>query len=376
MKQFILLLLIFIPFTSSAQQQLLIRAKSKNAHIVEGNDERSGWTLSPDTKPDIYTISKSPKGKRVKFYTDIDSITVKLKPGQKFDFIVLLNDKDSCFTRLESLPIKNFEKLKPEIHDTIPFELTAFNNIKLKVILDQKDTLDLKFDSGTTDFLLTNDEIKSNPLLKDLDNHSFQLGNMKWEKQSIIPVELSGQGTVGRFGWNLFDGKIVEIDYDKNLFIIHSRLDKKLKQYEKFEMEYIQGLFYIQGALEIKNITYKNRFLFDNGYQRTIMLDEQLMKEQNFPKDSLTIIKKVIMRNGQGKEFPVLTVNNEKLNLGKFTLKNIPVQLLTTSNPARVKTHILGNEVLKRYNTILDFQKNIVYLVPNSLYDLGYTEQN
>ena len=78
------------------------------------------------------------------------------------------------------------------------------------------------------------------------------------------------------------------------------------------------------------------------------------------------------MKNGQGKEIPVITVNNEKLNLGMETLLDIPVQLLATGNPARFKTHILGNEVLKRFNTILDFQHNVVYLKANTLFNLPY----
>ncbi len=98
-----------------------------------------------------------------------------------------------------------------------------------------------------------------------------------------------------------------------------------------------------------------------------------LMNEQDYPKD-LPVIKKVIMKNGQGKEIPVITVNNERFNIGKHVLLNIPVQLMATGNPARFKTHILGNEVLKRFNTILDFQNNFVYLKHNTLFNLVYTD--
>lgn len=237
------------------------------------------------------------------------------------------------------------------------------------------DTLDLKFDSGTTGLLLTNDAIRNKTHLSSDEkaDNTLQIGNLTWDSLRVYPVELSGQGTDGRFGWDLFDGKIVEIDYDKNLFIVHSRLSAISRQYSKFDIEYTHTLFCIQGELQVKNEKFKSRFLFDNGYQRTIMLDTSIMNEQHYPKD-LEIIKKVIMKNGQGKEIPVITVNNERLNLGKQKLLNIPVQLLTTGNPARFKTHILGNEVLKRFNTILDFQNNYVYLKPNSLLDQPYKD--
>jgi len=376
MKILIIVPVLFITYFSFAQNKvLIIKANSKRAFIIEGENDRHNWNLSPETKLDIYTITKIVKPKWIKFYTDIDSIKVKIKPNENFDFIVLLNNKDSCHTRIESLPVKNYSHQKPVTHDTIPFILTEFNNVKIKAILNKTDTLNLMFDSGTTGLLLTNDAIKNKTHLANntSTSNTLQIGNLAWYRLPVYPVELSGQGTDGRFGWDLFDGKIVEIDYDKSIFIVHTKPPETGKAYSKFNMEYMHTLFCIQADLQIKNKKYKNRFLFDNGYQRTIMLDTLLMNEQDYPRD-LEVIKKVIMKNGQGKEIPVITVNNERLNLGKQELFNIPVQLMSGANPARFKTHILGNEVLKRFNTILDFQNNFVYLKPNSLMDLPYKD--
>lgn len=377
MKKILICCIFFYSVKTYSQNVLpVIKASSKTAYIFEGDNGKIGWSLSPQTRPDIYEISKSPKAKYLKFRTDIDSLEIKLKPGQHFDFVVLLNGKDSCFTSIRSAAIKDFSKTKPAIHDTIPFVLSMFNNIIVKAILNGKDTLDLKFDSGTTGFLLTNEALKMKVRSANIENsvNSFKIGNSIWNDQQIIPVVLSGQGTDGRFGWDLFDGKLVEIDYNKNRFIIHSTLQKVSKDYEKLPIEYINGLFCINAQQEVQNKKYKNRFLFDNGYQRTIMLDTTLLSEQNFPKD-IKVIKKVVMKNGQGKEVPVITVNNEKLHIGKTTLHDIPAQIMTSINPAGFKTHILGNEVLKRFNTILDFQKNCVYLKPNNLLNVYYTDE-
>jgi hypothetical protein len=376
MKFSILFTLLFITSFSFAQKNLpVIKATSKTAFIIEGENDRYNWHVSPKTNPDVHTITKIVNPEWVKFYTDIDSIKVKLKPGERFDFIVLLNNKDSCYTRIESLPVKNYSTQEPATHDTIQFVLTEFNNIKVKAILNNSDTLDLKFDSGTTGLLLTTDAIKNKTHLSNTttSSNTLKIGKLTWDSLEVYPVELSGQGTDGRFGWDLFDGKVIEIDYDKNYFIVHSKPPAISKEYSKFDIEYTNTLFCIQGELQMKNKKYRCRFLFDNGYQRTIMLDTSLMHAQNYPKD-LEVIKRVIMKNGQGKEIPVITVNNEKLILGKEELLNIPVQLMTTSNPARFTTHILGNEVLKRFNTILDFQNNFVYLRLNSLVDLPYKD--
>lgn len=81
------------------------------------------------------------------------------------------------------------------------------------------------------------------------------------------------------------------------------------------------------------------------------------------------------MHGTTGNEIPVITANLEALALSKHTLGNVPVQLLTTNKPLRnANVHILGNEILKRFNTFLDFQDNAVYLMPNKLYGDGYVD--
>ncbi len=375
MRFLLLIIILNMPVKGFTQNITVIKAGSRSALIKEGEDLRTNWTLSPELKPDVYLCSKTTGMKYIHFYTDSDSLNISLKAGDVFEFIVLLKEKDSCRTRIECPTLPDFSSIRPEQHDTIPFELTDYNNIKLKVVLDGKDTLNLKFDSGTRDFLLTRETLKDKLHIQNLGGHHFKIGNCTWENQAIYPVELSGHGTEGRFGWNLFDGKLVEIDYEKRIFIIHSRLARIGKGFDKFTIDYVGGLFCIQGDLEVKKKKYRNKFLFDSGYQRTIMLDADLMREQNFPKDSLDVLKKVVMKNGQGEEIPVLTVHLEKLKLAEANLQDIPVQLLSQENPAGFQVHILGNEILKRFNTILDFQTNVVYLKPNKLFNQSYAEQ-
>jgi hypothetical protein len=286
-----------------------------------------------------------------------------------------LNGKDSCYTRIEAPGLKNYTKQLPVSHDTLRFVLTAFNNLKFRAILNRTDTLNLMFDSGTTGLLLTRECMKRkiHSLDVEKDKNILQVGGLTWKDMRVYPVELSGQETDGRFGWDLFDGKVVEIDYDRCLFIVHTGRPEMAGGYSKLKMDYRHNVFCIDAVLQVKNKKYKGRFLFDNGYQRTIMLDTLMMKEQHFPND-LKVIKRVIMKNGQGMDIPVITVNNEKFTIGKESFLNIPVQLMATTNPARFKTHILGNEVLKRFNTVLDFQSNLVYLKPNKLIGLPYVK--
>jgi hypothetical protein len=57
----------------------------------------------PGVKPDIYHVLKPDSENNITFYTDIDSIFFHVLPGKKYNFIVLLNEKDSCFTQISAL---------------------------------------------------------------------------------------------------------------------------------------------------------------------------------------------------------------------------------------------------------------------------------
>lgn len=143
MNKLLSITLLFCAFISKAQTTPILHSKTKTATIIEGNEERQKWLLNQKAKVQDYSISKSPKGKWVRFYTDTDSIKKLLKPGEKLEFRVVIADKDTCRISIESPQIKNYAHLKPVQHDTIPFVLTDYNNIKFKAVLNKRDTLDL-----------------------------------------------------------------------------------------------------------------------------------------------------------------------------------------------------------------------------------------
>ncbi|HAO28906.1 MAG TPA: clan AA aspartic protease, partial [Chryseobacterium indologenes] len=106
-------------------------------------------------------------------------------------------------------------------------------------------------------------------------------------------MELTGHGTDGRFGWDLFDGMVVELDYDLGNMIVHSQLPEKVKKdkaYEKLNITFYDKLFFVETTIQQGAVKNKDWFLFDTGYQRTVMLDGPLLKEQKFPTDQMKII--------------------------------------------------------------------------------------
>ena len=103
------LLLNSIQITYAQKKLTVIHASSSTVDIRDGKMLRKEyWNISPTTRPDIYTALSH----NVTFYTDLDSIS--FNPDLKhdtFDFVVVLNGKDSAFTQIKYL-LPPLEKLK------------------------------------------------------------------------------------------------------------------------------------------------------------------------------------------------------------------------------------------------------------------------
>ena len=108
-KVIVLLINAMISLTLFGQIQLskslkmkTIRAKSNVVSIREGNVlNQNSWTVVPSVKPDVYETSSD----RVTFITDLDSISIKTKPGKCYDFVIII-EGDSAWTQIKCVPSK------------------------------------------------------------------------------------------------------------------------------------------------------------------------------------------------------------------------------------------------------------------------------
>jgi len=365
MKIFLLLLAAFAIHTLRAQSPLpLIHATSKTVSIRDGDYfDKDTWNLSPKARPDIYTADLSRKTKYVTFYTDIDSIKIKLKPGATVDFIILFNNTDSCYTEVASFLPKKSEVKGPETHDTIPFTLTANSAIHVKSTVNDTATLDLHFDASSFDLALTTPNYKKfRPLSK------LQIGPLTWTHPKLYNAGQTATGMDGRFGWNLFEGKCIELDYDHNLLIIHSKRPNNLKGYTRSKLDFFRSYPSIKATIVAQNKSYTGDFILDTGSDQSVFLDGSWAAKVNFP-TNLKLLSTSVMHDGGGHKYENKIVESPSLSIEGADFANIPTWLLNTRNPAGFQINLLGNDLLKRFNIIMDFQDDYIYLKPNGLYN-------
>ncbi len=83
----------------------IIEASNNKASLRVGEVlKENSWTISPDVNPDIWWVEvKEDENVKATFITDLDSISFNLKSNESKDFIVLLNEKDTAYTRLKAI---------------------------------------------------------------------------------------------------------------------------------------------------------------------------------------------------------------------------------------------------------------------------------
>lgn len=94
-----------VVFTLHAQTKLKTIYSTKNQISICNNNEflKDSWTITPKLKPDVYEYFSTQEIDKIAFITDIDSVAFEVKNGSDIDFNIILNQKDTAWTRIHRI---------------------------------------------------------------------------------------------------------------------------------------------------------------------------------------------------------------------------------------------------------------------------------
>ncbi len=273
--------------------------------------------------------------------------------------------------------------------DTIKFHLTDHNNISIEAVFNEADTLNLMFHTAAGDVALIKDATQNlNGIKWDSEttvqswggesharysaSNLVQIGNYKTDSISIWEDERSGPGTDGKFGPDLFGDKIIEIDFDERILILHEKLPIKAEDYEKIPLISENGFMFIEGISTIEDKDYQNRFLIHSGYGGAILYDDQFAKDSRIG-EHVEIIKEEELKDSYGNILKTKQGKLPKFIVGDEEFTDIPVGFFEGSI-ARQQMSVMGGNLLKRFNLIFDAERTHVYMKANSLKELPYVK--
>jgi hypothetical protein len=380
MKTTILLcaaLITCIPIARSQQKLPVVKATSATVSIRDGSIlKQHYWQLDPGMKPDIYFADLPRKNHTVTFITDIDSISIPVTFGGQYDFVVLLNGKDSCFTRIVARyngvfnPIKknSASTLQP---DTIPFTLEK-SRIRLIGTVNSKNNIAIQLDLGagtscvniksvrktavkfnSTTIVSNTNGVQNEPSSND---NTLELGNLKWEHIPVVQVRNMDNDEDMIIGNSLFQDKTIEINYDKQVLIVHHQPIQPPPGYSSYAVLYDQHRPKIRISLNIAGQLYTSWFLFDTGRDGTMLIGDDFTGAFDVWKKFRSVFKLGTKK--------IVIIPEVKIAGVAF-----PDVVTNANDPAHPngKQSLIGNELLNQFNLVLDNRNGLLYLKPNML---------
>ncbi len=377
MVRYILVLLTVTIFqTVTAQQNLpVIRANSKNVKIKDGLNYKSDfWVIFPEMKPDIYYLDLPRKNTCLKFITDVDSIVFDMKYGETKDFIVILNEKDSCYTQISA----NYPKLKtPKKHkqgnDTISFTIRD-NRIYFKGKINDSELLNIQFDLGADAVNINRKSVKKVNMIFDKKgnivnsdgnndtrvsaHNEFEIEGLKWTDIEVYETNNMKSYEDAIVGNNLFLDQIYKIDYENSILILYDKLPEIEGVFLQQNMILDNGVRPVfEATFMVDTKLYKDWFLFDTGNTGNGIIGNSFLVKNNLYGKFSNIIgfgsKKFVF-------IPDLIIANQTISDGVISLEK------EKKKGSNYKfSGLIGNKILKRFNVIIDNREGLIYMKPN-----------
>ena len=184
-----------------------------------------------------------------------------------------------------------------------------------------------------------------------------------------ILTAVYGERIDGIVGYSVFSRYIVKINYDS----------LEIEFWSRGNIHYPKGGFLLRPTitnLPIQSVrvkdakTYTEKFLYDIGAGLCMMFS------QDFVTDSSLLMKKRKLlakeAEGVGGKIDMHATVIKEVKVGPYRFRKVPVFVFNdeyniTSYP--YLGGLIGNDILRRFNVIMDYGKNEFYLTPNSHFE-------
>ena len=381
-----------VNFASAGQENLpVLKAKSASIDIIDGHNLRKGhWSVSPDVPLDTYYAQRFAGTKKITFRSDVDSRSFDVKPGEDYDFIILLNGKE-CRTRISTLrrPAVRTDQSDAKLPAAIPFTIGPDHKIHIEGTINNSVTLDFMFDTGADNIVLYKSGYDKKVALKfdgEIDNsglggtskrktsneNKVAISDLVWDHELVMYIENQADRADGIIGYNIFEDKVLEIDYDRMQILVHDKLPS-MTAYAKAEMRFPGTIPVLETTLDTGKSKISDWLVIDTGYSGSVYLNHAFLKKHSFH-GSMKSLGTNRSRGVGSKAIDGEYVLLPELTLGGATLSEIPISVELPSDEPQDSSGLLGMDVLKRFNTVLDYQTNTVYLKPNSLFAVPFRQ--
>lgn len=261
--------------------------------------------------------------------------------------------------------------------EKIPFRLTKHNNIIVKTLVNDKDSLHLMFQIAMEDASISPERIRKADHIKFKDEisdgNTIKIGNKKYEDIRFFDNEFTGHEADGKIGTGIFKDKYFKIDYDNKEFVTYDE-EPDLKDYQPMNLYVKNEQFYIIADNVVGNKQQEAYFLLQSGYSGGLLYSNEFAEANNL-NEKLKITGEKSMKNSAEQIITTKQGVLPFLKLGNIILKNISAGFFTGDLKTQHANYFAA-DVMRRFNWIFDKDRKMVYIKPNTYFDEPYYKIN
>lgn len=267
----------------------------------------------------------------------------------------------------------------------IPFALTSHHNMLVNTVVNDHDSVVLMLHTAVNAVSLITAAASKTPSVnfretvegvkswggegssRYAQSNTLSFGNLKYDSLVIWESQRSGHDSDGKFGLNIFAEPIVEINFDRSEILLHDSLPA-LTDYRGVAYRLDRDMIFIEGLLHLGDGTDLPRdFLLHSGYSGTILLDDEFAALHELD-SKLATISESELTDSQGNVLKTKKSILPKLSILGQSFDQIPVSFFAGAI-GRQKMSVMGGDLLRRFNLIIDRDAQRIYMKPSKFID-------
>ncbi len=186
----------------------------------------------------------------------------------------------------------------------------------------------------------------------------------------------------GIIGYSFLKEYIVKIDYDLKKIFVYAPGRYSYPEGGWLLRPHLQHIPVVKATIRNKEQPIYSRYYFDMGAGLCLMLSNRFVIDSSLFDSPRQRRHKFVETEIQGFAGPMIMTQTvlEKMKLGPFRFRNIPVYLFDDVSNVTAYPFLgglIGNDLLRRFNTTLNYPQREIYLAPNTHFkepfDYSYT---
>jgi len=221
----------------------------------------------------------------------------------------------------------------------------------------------------------------SNVVQVDVSNNNkinvngLEINDIKIYIESLSHLALSpaGEKVAGIIGYDLMKNYVTYINHEENYIELYpkgTKLYPKTKTLPFFLYENQLPAFRATIETESGN-EYLVRLVFDSGAGFTSSLSTNFIARHNLESELKVKVQIPVIGGAQSSSSINYLSSLKQISFNDFTFNHIPVNFSTSTSGASATDSIdgvIGFDLIKRFNVVLDYENKFIKLIPNKLY--------